>query len=180
MQSYNLSKINVLILDNNALIRRLMAAVFHEFGVRKGRNTSDPDAAFEMFQSNTPDLIISDWSPELDGIEFIKRIRSNPASPDPFVPIIICTGNTERHHVCTARDAGITEFLAKPVSAKRIYSRIVSVIENHRQFIRYSQYFGPDRRRHGKTFAGVELRKNTPAGGHTARRLTGKQERKPT
>ena len=163
MQSYNLSKINVLILDSNSLIRRLMSAVFQEFGVSKGRSTGDPDAAFEMFQSNTPDLIISDWSPDLDGLEFIKRIRSNPDSPDPFVPIIVCTGNTEKHHVCTARDAGITEFLAKPVSAKSIYSRIVAVIENHRKFIRYRDYFGPDRRRHKETFVRVERRKAAAA-----------------
>ena len=81
MQSYNLSKINVLILDKNSLIRRLMSNVFHEFGVRKGQNTDDPDTAFDMFQSDAADLIISDWSPELDGIEFIKQIRLNPASP---------------------------------------------------------------------------------------------------
>ena len=158
MQSYNLSKINVLILENNKLIRRLMSNVFHEFGVRKGLKTGDPDAAYKMFSTNTADIIISDWSPDLNGIEFLKRIRSSPDSPDPFVPIIICTGNTEKQHVVTARDAGMTEFLVKPVSAKTIYSRIVSVIEKHRQFIRIDDYFGPDRRRHQTAALAVERR----------------------
>ena len=159
MQSYNLTKLNVLILENNKLIRQLMSNVFHEFGVRKGQKTGDPDDAFEMFSSDAADIIISDWSPEVDGIEFLKRIRSAPESPDPFVPIIICTGNTEIHHVVTARDAGMTEFLVKPVSAKTIYSRIVSVIEKHRQFIRVENYFGPDRRRHEAPAIAVERRK---------------------
>jgi CheY-like chemotaxis protein len=159
MQSYNLTKLNVLILENNKLIRQLMSNVFHEFGVRKGLKTGNPDHAFEMFSSNNADIIISDWSPELDGIEFLKRIRSAPESPDPFVPIIICTGNTEKQHVLTARDAGMTEFLVKPVSAKTIYSRIVSVIEKHRQFIRNDSYFGPDCRRHVTAEIAVERRK---------------------
>ena len=163
MQSYNLSNLNVLILENNKLIRRLMSNVFHEFGVRKGEKTGNPDLAFKMFASNTADLIISDWSPDLDGIEFLKRIRSAPESPDPFVPIIICTGNTEKKHVITARDAGMTEFLVKPVSAKTIYSRIVSVIEKHRQFIRNDDYFEPDRRRHNTPEIAVERRKSLTA-----------------
>lgn len=159
MQSYNLSNLNILILENNKLIRRLMSTVFHEFGVRKGQKTGDPEDAFKMFTSNTPDIIISDWSPELDGIEFVKRVRSAPDSPDPFVPIIICTGNTEKRHVSTARDAGMTEFLVKPVSAKTIYSRIVAVIEHNRRFVRNHNFFGPDRRRRVLPGLAVERRR---------------------
>ena len=159
MHSYNLSNLNILILENNKLIRHLMSNVFHVFGVRKGLKTGNPDHAYEMFSSNAADIIISDWSPELDGIEFLKRIRSAPDSRDPFVPIIICTGNSEKQHVVTARDAGMTEFLVKPVSAKSIYSRIVSVIEKHRPFIRIETYFGPDRRRHVTHAIAIERRK---------------------
>jgi|TARA_B100000315_G_C14038272_1_gene346298 hypothetical protein len=36
MQSYNLTNINVLILENNTLICHLMTNVFREFGVKKG------------------------------------------------------------------------------------------------------------------------------------------------
>jgi two-component system chemotaxis response regulator CheY len=45
------------------------------------------------------------------------------------------------------RDNGMTEFLAKPISAKTIYARLCSVIENPRAFIRVGVFFGPDRRR---------------------------------
>ncbi|MBT3306447.1 MAG: response regulator [Alphaproteobacteria bacterium] len=158
MQSYNLSKINVLILENNLLIRRLMTGVFHEFGVKKGLSTSNPDAAFEMFTDKTPDIIISDWSPELDGISFIKRIRQAPESPNPYVPIIVCSGNTETQHVLAARDAGMSEYLVKPVSAKSIYTRICSIIEKSQTFVRHGDFFGPDRRRRNVEVM-VDLRK---------------------
>jgi two-component system, chemotaxis family, chemotaxis protein CheY len=46
-----------------------------------------------------------------------------------------------------ARDAGVTEFLAKPISAKALYQRIVNVVVSPRPFIKTKSYFGPDRRR---------------------------------
>jgi len=151
MQSYNLTNVNILILEHNKLIRRLMSGVCRELGIEKGKAVGNTDEAFDMFASNTPDLIISDWSPSLDGIEFIRRIRSAPESPNPFVPVIVCSGNTEKRHVLTARDAGMTEYLAKPVSAKAIYSRFVAVIEQQRTFVRSANYIGPDRRRRAGT-----------------------------
>ncbi|MBL6947397.1 MAG: response regulator [Rhodospirillales bacterium] len=147
MQSYNLSEINVLILESNSLIRRLMTNVFREFGVSKGRSTDNADKAYELFAATEADIIISDWAPELDGISFIERVRNDPDSPNPYVPIIVCSGNTERRQVLAARDAGMSEYLAKPVSPKSIYSRICSVVENERVFVRNGKFFGPDRRR---------------------------------
>ncbi len=57
------------------------------------------------------------------------------------------TGHPELHRVIESRDAGINEFLAKPLSAKALYQRIVTIIENPRPFIRTENYFGPCRRR---------------------------------
>ena len=54
----------------------------------------------------------------------------------------------------------MTEFLAKPVSAHTIYSRICALVENHRSFIRIADFFGPDRRRHqAEKYAGDDRRK---------------------
>jgi DNA-binding response OmpR family regulator len=63
------------------------------------------------------------------------------------VPIIMITGHTEKHQVEAARDAGITEFLIKPITAQSLFSRITEVVERPRAFVRCESYFGPDRRR---------------------------------
>jgi len=39
------------------------------------------------------------------------------------------TGHSEEWRVIQARDVGVTQFLAKPVSARALYTRIVSAIE---------------------------------------------------
>src|SRR6266851_823449 len=62
-------------------------------------------------------------------------------------------------HSFVARDAGVTEFLAKPISAKGLYQRILNVVANPRPFIKTKTYFGPDRRRNtANAYIGPERR----------------------
>jgi hypothetical protein len=57
------------------------------------------------------------------------------------------TGYTEKYRVEEARDAGVTEVLAKPVTVQGLYDRIVQIVEQPRPFVRSHGFFGPDRRR---------------------------------
>jgi two-component system chemotaxis response regulator CheY len=88
----------------------------------------------------------------------MQMIRQEKQSKNPFVAIIVVTANTEIRHVMTTRDAGMTEFLAKPISAGMIYSRICSIIGRQRLFIRRQDFFGPDRRRRRMGLSGPERR----------------------
>jgi len=91
-------------------------------------------------------------------------IRQPGANANPYVPIIMLTGHSEKKRVVTARDAGVTEFLAKPISAKALYQRILNVVANPRPFIKTKNYFGPDRRRSvTSTYIGPERRKDSTA-----------------
>ena len=94
----------------------------------------------------------------LDGIDFTPMVRTAPDSPNPFVPIIMLTAHPSMERVTQARDSGVNEFLAKPVTAKDLCSRIATVIESPRQFVRASEYFGPDHRRSAKEFMGMDRR----------------------
>ena len=82
-----------------------------------------------------------------DGIELTKKIRTDPRSPNPYVPIILMTGYSAQIRVMQARDTGVTEFLVKPFTAQDLYTRIEQVIEKPRQFVDTGEFFGPDRRR---------------------------------
>ena len=72
------------------------------------------------------------------------------------------TGYTDRLRVFHARDAGVTEFMAKPISPKSLYARISAVIDRPRPFVRAEDYFGPDRRRRVIEFQGADRRSNEP------------------
>ena len=61
------------------------------------------------------------------------------------------TGHSEKSRVYEARDAGVTEFVVKPITAKAILDRIHAVIMRPRDFVKHESYFGPDRRRTNTT-----------------------------
>ena len=57
------------------------------------------------------------------------------------------TGHSTERRVHEARDAGVNEFMAKPLTARGVLERLALVIDHPRPFIRSDDYFGPDRRR---------------------------------
>jgi len=96
-------------------------------------------------------------------LECVRRIRTDEDSPNRYLPIIMVTGYTEDSLAMAARDVGVNDFLGKPISAKSLMSRIISVFEDNRDFIESADYFGPDRRRRVQEFKGAERRKAGPA-----------------
>lgn len=145
---YVLENVNVLVVDDNRHMRQLVESILHALGVKHVCQAGDAAQAFKELQHFNADVIIADWHMEpLDGLDFVRLVRTAKDSPNPYVPIIMLSGYTEYHRVTEARDAGVNEFLAKPISAKAIYQRLATIIDNPRPFIRTRQYFGPDRRR---------------------------------
>ena len=131
------SRLRFLVIDDNGYMRRIIRTLLHGFGTREVFEAEDGAAGLEAFATHLPDVVITDWSmPVFDGIELTKMIRQPDTSPNPFVPIIMITGYAERNRVFEAREAGVSEMLVKPISAKALYSRIAKVVLNPRPFIR--------------------------------------------
>ena len=164
LPAYNLEQVSFLVVDDNENMRLIIKRALRALGVRDIEEAPEGADALKTLAAAPVDIVIVDWemSP-VDGIEFTKMIRTSVDSPNPYVPVIMLTGHTEMARVTQARDAGITEFLAKPVSASKLYARIVSVIQRPRPFIRTPSYFGPDRRRQDDPrYRGPERRKANP------------------
>ena len=159
------NRLRFVVIDDNAHMRRIVRTLLHGFGAREVNEAEDGAAGLEAFTHNVPDIVITDWAmPIFDGIELTQMIRQPGANANPFVPIIMLTGHSEKKRIVAARDAGVTEFLAKPLSARALYQRIVNVVANPRPFVRTKTYFGPDRRRNANaSYTGPERRKGGPA-----------------
>ena len=160
MQSYDLSKLKVLIVDRQAPMRVLLRQILREFGVGYIVEADSVDEGFREFNRVVPDLMLVDWCPEFDGLALVRRIRTGKDSLFPQAPIIMVTAYGETQRVFQALDAGMSEYLVKPVSPSLLYTRIVNAIENARPFIRSKAYTGPCRRRHALSFAGPERRRS--------------------
>ncbi len=161
MVRIDLKRLRFLVIDDNAHMRRILRTLLHGFGAREVHEAEDGASGLEAFTHYVPDIIITDWAmPIFDGLELTQMIRQPDANSNPYVAIIMLTGHSEKKRVTAARDAGVTEFLAKPISAKGLYQRIVNVIANPRPFIKAKDYFGPDRRRSSSSnYTGPERRK---------------------
>ncbi|MBF0391848.1 MAG: response regulator [Alphaproteobacteria bacterium] len=160
MAGYSLERLNFLVVDDNKHMRALVKTILHALGSKSVVEAADGADAFKELRHFPADIIICDWNMSpLDGLDFVRLVRTGKDSPNPFAAIIMLTGHTEMHRVVEARDAGVHEFLAKPISAKALYSRIRAIIERPRPFIRTATYFGPDRRRRQIEYKGRERRK---------------------
>ncbi len=138
-----------LVVEDNAHMRVLLRSLLLALGVKNVYEAAEGLTGFEELRNRKPDFVLSDLSMKpVDGIEFTRMVRMGKDSPNPYVPIIMVTGHTERLRVEAARDAGVTEFLAKPITAQNLLLRIIEIVERPRPFVRCENYFGPDRRRH--------------------------------
>ena len=165
MYRIDFNKLRFLVCDDNPHMRRILRTLLHSFGAREVNEAEDGATALEMYTHFSPDIVITDWAmPIFDGLELTHMIRQPGANANPYVAIIMLTGHSEKKRVTAARDAGVTEFLAKPISAKGLYQRIVNVVANPRPFIKTKTYFGPDRRRNvNSNYVGPERRKGGKA-----------------
>jgi two-component system response regulator RpfG len=81
---------------------------------------------------NVADLVLVDYMmPDMDGIEFVKRLRSLPGYE--HVPIVMVTVHDDRKVRYAALDAGITDFLTKPVDARECLARCRNLLTLRRQ-----------------------------------------------
>ncbi|WP_323762914.1 response regulator [Maricaulis sp.] len=158
------SRVRILIVDDNGYMLTILRTILHGFGIKQIFESKDPADAFDMVRSDAVDIIITDYQMEiLDGLDFVRLVRTADDSPNPLVPIIMLSAYSEKSKVMSARDAGVTEFCCKPVTAKEMFAKIASVINEPRPFIRNKSYFGPDRRRadpDSGSYKGTERRKS--------------------
>ncbi len=159
-----LKDVNFLIVDDNAFMHTIIRRVLSALNAEQVREASDGEDALQVMQTFVPDIIILDWEmTPMDGLEFTRKVRLSKDSPNDFAPIIMVSGHSERGRIVAARDAGVNEFVVKPISAKALFDRIQAVIERPRPFVRLKNYFGPDRRRKTVDHGGAERRVAKPA-----------------
>ena len=142
-----LQNIQVLIVDDEKMIQRLVYDVLAQLGFRQITVASSGRQAIHLVATKPFDFVITDWRmQDLDGIDLVDFVRKSPESKCPHVPVILLTGNSEAHYVVRARDAGVNEYIIKPFAAEQLVKRIRAVIEKPRPFVVTKNYRGPDRR----------------------------------
>lgn len=141
-------ELRVLIVEDDRASRMLTIAFLDELGIGQIKEAEDGEAALRVLRGYPPDVIVCDMVMEpMDGLTFVRRVRTDAQSANPYVPIILVTAQADRSTVRTARDAGVNLLMAKPITREALRRRIDVVLNERREFIMNQTYVGPDRRR---------------------------------
>jgi DNA-binding response OmpR family regulator len=144
---FDLSRVRVLLIDNNPYWLRLMASVLGSFGVRDQARCASVAEAKRKAAAAAFDVVITDCHlPDLDGYDFVRWLRRSGNEANAFIPVIIVTSHTQRSKVAKARDCGANYIVAKPLKPGVLLERLVWVSRDPRPFVEAGDYIGPDRR----------------------------------
>jgi two-component system chemotaxis response regulator CheY len=139
-----IQQLRVLVVDDNPFMRNLMRNMLGNIGVRTVFEAGEGIAALEMIRYLAPDVIVLDWDMSLlNGPELVHIVRSPLAFATPDIPIIILTDHGERWRILESVKLSVNEFLCKPVSAKALFDRLISILLKPRANVQLGECYGP-------------------------------------
>ena len=123
----------VMVVDDQSTGRAILEQVVRSLDERVlVEGFARPVDAVVWATRNVSDLVLVDYMmPDMDGIELVKRLRSLPGYE--HVPIVMVTVHDDRKVRYAALDAGITDFLTKPVDARECLARCRNLLTLRRQ-----------------------------------------------
>lgn len=113
---------SLLLVDDSAIIRKLAKRMLakHAYTLSEAENGA---VALAQCQQNMPSGILLDWNmPVMDGLTFIRQLRSLPGGDKPKV--LFCTTECEMDKIETAIGAGADEFIMKPFDEEILSSKL--------------------------------------------------------
>lgn len=118
----------VLIIDDQTTSRTILSQVVKSIHPKMHVvEKTNPERALEWATQNTADLILLDYvMPEMNGIDFVKMVKTIPAYY--FVPIIMITIKRDTETRNAALDAGVTDFLTKPIDVQECTARCKNLL----------------------------------------------------
>ncbi|NEQ26057.1 MAG: response regulator transcription factor [Microcoleus sp. SIO2G3] len=115
----------VLLVDDEPGVRLSVKEYLQEIGDFNVRVASSADEAWQLLQQQTPDLVISDvMMPQVDGYQFLKRLREDPRFKS--LPVVFLTARGMTSDRILGYQAGVDAYLPKPFDP----DELVAIVEN--------------------------------------------------
>lgn len=154
----SLAGLSVLLVDDSRAMRLIVKSLLQTLGISDVIEAGDGEEALKLLAAHRRDLVITDLSMHpMNGMELTRRLRQPESGTNALVPILMVTGHSELRDVHAALEAGVTEFLVKPVNRAALQRKLEAVILRPRALVQAPSYVGPDRRR--RTIAGKTRRR---------------------
>ena len=128
-QSSSKSKRRVLVVEDDDDAREVVTACLERVGfeVRVAQSAND---ALESIASWRPEVIVSDISmPEIDGYEFIRKLRALPEDQGGRVPALALTAYARLEDAAKAMSSGYQAHIAKPINPDELSAAILRLLD---------------------------------------------------
>ncbi|MBF0550998.1 MAG: SpoIIE family protein phosphatase [Deltaproteobacteria bacterium] len=117
----------IVAVDDSQPFLTLINGLLRNYGYTTIKSFSSSIHAFDHVQENPPDLLLLDlMMPELDGIEFCRKVKSNQATR--HVPVIMITSNRDEQTLSACFEAGAIDFIGKPFGPAELLARVKSAL----------------------------------------------------
>jgi two-component system chemotaxis response regulator CheY len=118
-----IDSMRVLIVDDSRAIRRIIGEIMKQLNFEVSEAGNGVEALQRLEELGAPDLVLVDWNmPQMNGLDFIKAVRANPAYSD--LPLMMVTTETEMERMALAFMAGVNEYVMKPFDKATILDKL--------------------------------------------------------
>ena len=124
-----MSEVRTLIVDDSSVMRKIVERSLRQAGLDTLRvfEAGSGIDGLELLKAEHVDLILSDINmPSMDGLEFLRQIRSQNLAPG--VPVVMITTESSEEHVKQAILAGAQGYIRKPFTAEQVKERVLPLI----------------------------------------------------
>ncbi len=122
-----------LIIDDSRAMRRILKLIVGELGFETVEAENGREGLDQLRRFPETELVLVDWNmPEMNGLEFIEIIRSNPNYDE--LKLVMVTTETEPARMARALLAGVDEFVMKPFTAEVLVEKLQLIGVTARQF----------------------------------------------
>ena len=120
--------VRILIVDDSQIMRNIVKNTFSEMKVPFDcLEAENGKRALRLLESNDITIVFLDWNmPGMDGIDFLKIIRSIPKYKD--LPVIMVTSERGKFSVIEALQSGATDYMVKPVQEKVFREKVSEIL----------------------------------------------------
>ena len=125
-----MSEVRVLIVDDSSVMRKIVERSLRQAGLDslQAYEASNGADALETLKSKPVDLILTDINmPSMDGLEFLRQLRSRDLAPG--VPVVMITTEASLDRAKQALAAGAQYFIPKPFSIEQIKARVLPLLK---------------------------------------------------
>lgn len=126
---------SVLIVDDQSTSRTILSQVVKNINPNTNIvEKNNPEQALEWAMQHTADLVFVDYvMPEMNGVDFVRLLKTLPEYAS--VPVMMITIKKDAETRYEALDAGLTDFISKPVDVHECTARTKNLLLMHQQHI---------------------------------------------